>query len=252
MKQIRIGDVTIDAVIEREGPWRRPQDFFPTYDDAVFRHHLKSMEPEVFDVASGLMVITYQTFVVRTPHYTILVVPTTFYLAIMWGGWPFTKIFKNPVVAGLALLVASYVITFGIFRIFLNYSFVQSAPFYLQSAPQGMFNAVMALVFYVTALAVMFMMLCFDLWPLTTMPGVMAQPVLGLVWTVVILVGAAVAWLPIVAQFRSYDRRWLRGDLIAGITVAALIVPKNLGYAGIAGIPLQNGLYAAAAGATTV
>jgi SulP family sulfate permease len=57
------------------------------------------------------------------------------------------------------------------------------------------------------------------------------------------------AWLPIVAQFRSYDRRWLRGDLIAGITVVALIVPKNLGYAGIAGIPLQNGLYAAAAGA---
>src|SRR4029079_13598164 len=42
---------------------------------------------------------------------------------------------------------------------------------------------------------------------------------------------------------------WLRGDVIAGVTVAALIVPKNLGYAGIAGIPLQNGLYAAAAGA---
>jgi high affinity sulfate transporter 1 len=41
----------------------------------------------------------------------------------------------------------------------------------------------------------------------------------------------------------------LRGDLIAGVTVAALIVPKNLGYAAIAGIPVQNGLYAAAAGA---
>ena len=49
-----------------------------------------------------------------------------------------------------------------------------------------------------------------------------------------------------------YDRGWLRGDLIAGVTVAALIVPKNLGYAGIAGIPLQNGLYAAAAGAHPV
>ncbi len=48
---------------------------------------------------------------------------------------------------------------------------------------------------------------------------------------------------------RSYERRWLRRDLIAGVAVAALIVPKNLGYAGIAGIPLQNGLYAAAAGA---
>ena len=55
--------------------------------------------------------------------------------------------------------------------------------------------------------------------------------------------------VPIVGWIRSYDRSWLRGDLIAGVTVAALIVPKNLGYAGIAGVPLQNGLYAAAAGA---
>ena len=55
--------------------------------------------------------------------------------------------------------------------------------------------------------------------------------------------------LPILGWMRSYDRAWLRGDLIAGVTVAALIVPKNLGYAGIAGIPVQNGLYAAAAGA---
>ena len=55
--------------------------------------------------------------------------------------------------------------------------------------------------------------------------------------------------VPIVGWLRSYDRRWLRGDLIAGVAVAALIVPKNLGYAGIAGIPVQNGLYAAAAGA---
>jgi sulfate permease, SulP family len=55
--------------------------------------------------------------------------------------------------------------------------------------------------------------------------------------------------VPILGWVRTYDRSWLRGDLIAGVTVAALIVPKNLGYAGIAGIPLQNGLYAAAAGA---
>src|SRR5689334_10253448 len=55
--------------------------------------------------------------------------------------------------------------------------------------------------------------------------------------------------VPIVGTIRTYDRRWLRADLVAGVTVAALIVPKNLGYAGIAGIPLQNGLYAAAAGA---
>ena len=52
----------------------------------------------------------------------------------------------------------------------------------------------------------------------------------------------AIEWLP------RYERRWLRGDVAAGIAVTALIVPKNLGYAGIAGVPLQNGLYAAAAG----
>ena len=61
--------------------------------------------------------------------------------------------------------------------------------------------------------------------------------------------GRLVRLLPIVGWLRTYDRGWLRGDVIAGVTVAALIVPKNLGYAGIAGIPLQNGLYAAAAAA---
>ncbi|KQW53782.1 hypothetical protein ASC77_05895 [Nocardioides sp. Root1257] len=55
--------------------------------------------------------------------------------------------------------------------------------------------------------------------------------------------------VPIAGWIRTYERRWLRGDLVAGVAVAALIIPKNLGYAGIAGIPLQNGLYAAAAAA---
>jgi sulfate permease, SulP family len=55
--------------------------------------------------------------------------------------------------------------------------------------------------------------------------------------------------VPIIAWLPRYERRWLSGDLAAGVAVTALVVPKNLGYAGIAGIPLQNGLYAAAAGA---
>ena len=73
MQQIRIGDVTIDAVVEREGPWRRPQDFFPAYNEAIFKSHLPVMEPEVFNPALGMMNITYQTFVVRSPRHTILV-----------------------------------------------------------------------------------------------------------------------------------------------------------------------------------
>jgi MFS superfamily sulfate permease-like transporter len=55
--------------------------------------------------------------------------------------------------------------------------------------------------------------------------------------------------LPILRWAPQYNRAYLRPDLIAGVTVTALIVPKNLGYAEIAKVPIENGLYAAAAGA---
>ena len=54
---------------------------------------------------------------------------------------------------------------------------------------------------------------------------------------------SVVDWLP---RYRRSDFRY---DLIAGVTVSALVVPKALGYAGIAQVPIENGLYAAAAGA---
>ena len=48
----------------------------------------------------------------------------------------------------------------------------------------------------------------------------------------------AVTWLP------RYERGWLRGDVVAGAVVAALAVPQALGYASIAGAPVEVGLYA--------
>jgi high affinity sulfate transporter 1 len=42
---------------------------------------------------------------------------------------------------------------------------------------------------------------------------------------------------------RHYDRAWLPADVSAGLTVWALMVPQALAYAGIAGVPVQNGLY---------
>jgi high affinity sulfate transporter 1 len=50
--------------------------------------------------------------------------------------------------------------------------------------------------------------------------------------------------LPIRSWLPSYRRQWLRGDLMAGLVVAALAVPQSLGYAAIAGMPVQIGLYA--------
>jgi len=56
------------------------------------------------------------------------------------------------------------------------------------------------------------------------------------------------SFLPIITWLPAYKRGDLRFDTIAGITVAALVIPKALGYAGIAQVPLENGLYATAAG----
>ncbi|RAI59086.1 MBL fold metallo-hydrolase [Roseicella frigidaeris] len=73
MRPLRIGDVGITSIVERDGPWRRPADMFPAYDEAKGARHLAELDPVVFDPASGRMVITYQTFVLRTPKHTILV-----------------------------------------------------------------------------------------------------------------------------------------------------------------------------------
>jgi len=54
-------------------------------------------------------------------------------------------------------------------------------------------------------------------------------------------------YLPILQWTPQYERKWLQPDLIAGLTLGALVVPKSLGYAGIARVPIQNGLYAALA-----
>jgi SulP family sulfate permease len=52
-------------------------------------------------------------------------------------------------------------------------------------------------------------------------------------------------WAPGVAQFRGYERSWLRGDVMAGVTVAAYLVPQVMAYATVAGLEPVVGLWAA-------
>jgi glyoxylase-like metal-dependent hydrolase (beta-lactamase superfamily II) len=73
MREIRIGDATITSIVERDGPWRTPEAMFPAYNLDIGRAHLAELDPEVYDPETNRMIITYQTFVVRTPHHTILV-----------------------------------------------------------------------------------------------------------------------------------------------------------------------------------
>jgi high affinity sulfate transporter 1 len=50
---------------------------------------------------------------------------------------------------------------------------------------------------------------------------------------------SALGWLP------NLRRQWLRSDVLAGLTAASVVLPKAIGYASLAGLPVQVGLYTA-------
>ena len=51
--------------------------------------------------------------------------------------------------------------------------------------------------------------------------------------------------LPLPGWLADYQAAWLKPDVIAGLTVAAVVIPKAMAYATIAGLPVQVGLYTA-------
>lgn len=52
-------------------------------------------------------------------------------------------------------------------------------------------------------------------------------------------------YLPVLDWLPRYQKEWLRLDVVAGLTTAAVVIPKAMAYATIAGLPLQMGLYVA-------
>lgn len=73
MRPFSVGDILISSFVERDGPWRAPTVMFPTADKHVAQKHLSKMPSQVYDAIQDLLVITYQTFVVRTPRHNILI-----------------------------------------------------------------------------------------------------------------------------------------------------------------------------------
>jgi SulP family sulfate permease len=49
--------------------------------------------------------------------------------------------------------------------------------------------------------------------------------------------------LPGLAVLRGYERRWLRGDVLGGVTVTAYLVPQVMAYSAVAGLPPATGLW---------
>ncbi len=51
------------------------------------------------------------------------------------------------------------------------------------------------------------------------------------------------AYVPGLAVVRSYQRKWLTKDIVAGLVLSALLVPQGMAYADLAGLPAVTGLY---------
>lgn len=51
--------------------------------------------------------------------------------------------------------------------------------------------------------------------------------------------------VPALTWLRDYEKQWIRADVVAGLVAAAVVIPKAMAFATIAGLPLQAGLYTA-------
>ena len=52
-------------------------------------------------------------------------------------------------------------------------------------------------------------------------------------------------FIPAITWLRDYQKPWIRTDIIAGLVAAAVVIPKAMAFATIAGLPVQVGLYTA-------
>ena len=69
----KLGDITIDRVVEAETPTFAPTALLPDATDGVVARHRQWLEPYMLDPRTGHLVMSWHTFVIRTPRTTILV-----------------------------------------------------------------------------------------------------------------------------------------------------------------------------------
>jgi glyoxylase-like metal-dependent hydrolase (beta-lactamase superfamily II) len=70
---IVLGDVTIERIVEQEGPFFDVFEFFPDLVPALLEEHRDWLDPVFVDIANARLNLCVQSYLVRTPHHTILV-----------------------------------------------------------------------------------------------------------------------------------------------------------------------------------
>jgi glyoxylase-like metal-dependent hydrolase (beta-lactamase superfamily II) len=73
MQPVRIGTFEISRIADFEGPSFEPAEFFPDFDRAVVAANADLLGPRLIDPASGKLVFSFHSFVVRTGRHNILI-----------------------------------------------------------------------------------------------------------------------------------------------------------------------------------
>lgn len=70
---IALKDITLYPVVEQQGAFFDPMEFFPTLTKEVLEENRSWLEPTFIDPASGRPVLCVQSFVIKTPRHNILI-----------------------------------------------------------------------------------------------------------------------------------------------------------------------------------
>lgn len=122
----------------------------------------------------GLLLIGHQKSppIPALSQFAVASIPITFWLCLIWEGWPLVRLARRSrVVLAASLVLAGYAVNYAVWQLFVGTGWI--------TAPT--LDAVV-----VSAVAVMFLLLQFELWPLTGLRAMGRQPARGAIWTVIV------------------------------------------------------------------
>ena len=73
MQPTKIGSFDIARIADYEGPFFPPEEFFPDFDPAVVSENRELLGPKLIDPATGKLVFSFHSFVVKTGRHTVLI-----------------------------------------------------------------------------------------------------------------------------------------------------------------------------------
>jgi len=126
--------------------------------------------------------------------YTILTIVVTLWFVPVFHCWPVSLLVSRPVPMGLLSLLFCYLLAYALFLVLFDFDFMSGAPVYVARLdPGGLFMAFAPLTFAVTTVSMVMLCVLLDFWPSRRIAGD-AQPKLGLVTAVMVLVAATLVY----------------------------------------------------------